>query len=62
MIIQPFSFLQQATTLAAPPAVTPTIRFDANSASISLALPFNYFAGSFGMGSIISDVSANVRN
>lgn len=61
MIIQPFSFLQQATTLAAPPAVTPTIRFDANSASISLALPFNYFAGSFGMGSIISDVSANVR-
>jgi hypothetical protein len=61
MIIQPFSFLQQVTTLAAPPAVTPTIRFDANSASISLALPFNYFAGSFGMGSIISDVSANVR-
>jgi hypothetical protein len=39
----------------------PYIRPDANSGSISLAMPFNYFVGSFGMTSTLSDISDDVR-
>lgn len=39
----------------------PYIRPDLYAANISLALPFNYFSGSFGMTGVASDVSANVR-
>ena len=60
MIIQPFSYLSQAPVAAVGP-VTPTIRPDAYSAFIAYAQPMNYFSGSFGMTSYLSDIHASIK-
>lgn len=60
MIVQPFSYFSQPVP-AAVGGVVYAVRNDAFSSSLVLALPFNFFSGSFGMVDHRSDISANIR-
>lgn len=61
MIVQPFSYFSQVIQAAGAPAASYVVRTDAYSASLSLAVPFNYFSGSFGMTDYRSDISPSIR-
>jgi hypothetical protein len=58
-LFTPTAFYQQQAPIAA--AAGATIRADAYSSFIAYAQPMNYFSGSFGMTSYLSDIHASIK-